>query len=123
MDLNNHIKESELAVEREARRILQELSDQAAGHEQALLDDLEILGRLDEVCAKAAFAGILQASNPVLNDTGLIKLNQARHPLLVLGRQAQPSGTQKSQEPIVANDIALGSGIRALIISGPNDGA
>ena len=122
VDLNNQIKEAELAVEREARRILQELSDQAAGHEQALLDDLEILGRLDEVCAKAAFAGILQASNPVLNDTGLIKLNEARHPLLVLGRQAQPSGTEKSQEPIVANDIALGSGIRALIISGPNAG-
>ena len=122
VDLNNQIKEAELAVEREARRILQELSDQAAGHEQALLDDLEILGRLDAVCAKAAFAGILQASNPVLNDTGRIKLNQARHPLLVLGRQAQSSGTGKSQEPIVANDIALGSGIRALIISGPNAG-
>jgi DNA mismatch repair protein MutS2 len=122
VDLNNQIKESELAVEREARRILQELSDQAACHEQALLDDLVILGRLDAVCAKAAFAEILQASNPVLNDTGRIKLHQARHPLLVLSRQAQPSGTDKSQEPIVANDIELGSGIRALIISGPNAG-
>ena len=122
VDLNNQIKESDLAVEREARRILQDLSDQAACHEQALLDDLEILGRLDAVCAKAAFAEILQASNPVLNDTGRIKLHQARHPLLVLSRQAQPSGTDKSQEPIVANDIELGSGIRALIISGPNAG-
>jgi DNA mismatch repair protein MutS2 len=122
VDLNNQIKESELAVEREARRILQDLSDQAACHEQVLLDDLEILGRLDAVCAKAAFAEILQASTPVLNDTGRIKLNQARHPLLVLGRQAQSSGTDKSQEPIVANDIELGSGIRALIISGPNAG-
>jgi DNA mismatch repair protein MutS2 len=122
VDLNNQIKEADLAVEREARRILQDLSDQAAGHEQALLDDLEILGRLDAVCAKAAFAGILQASNPVLNDTGGITLHQARHPLLVLSRQAQSSGTGKSQESIVANDIALGSGIRALIISGPNAG-
>src|SRR5437016_5668911 len=122
VDLNNQIKESELAVEREVRRILQELSDQAACHEHALLDDLEILGRLDAVCAKADFAGILQASEPVLNDTGVIKLNQARHPLLVLSRQAQPSGTKKSQEPVVANDIELGSGIRALIISGPNAG-
>ena len=122
VDLNNQIKEADLAVEREARRILQDLSDQAAGHEQALLDDLEILGRLDAVCAKAAFAGILQASNPVLNDTGGITLHQARHPLMVLSRQAQSSGTGKSQESIVANDIALGSGIRALIISGPNAG-
>src|SRR5437899_4068852 len=119
VDLNNQIKESDLAVEREARRILQDLSDQAACHEQALLDDLEILGRLDAVCAKAAFAEILQASNPVLNDTGRIKLHQARHPLLVLSRQAQSSGTDK---PIVANDIELGSVIRALIIIGPSAG-
>ncbi|HEY3198030.1 MAG TPA: hypothetical protein VGJ57_08450, partial [Nitrospirales bacterium] len=43
IDLNNHIKEAELAIEREARRILQDLSDQMGHHDQSLLGDLEIL--------------------------------------------------------------------------------
>ena len=123
VDLNNQIKESELAIEREVRRILQDLSDQTGHHDQSLHQDLEILAQLDCVRAKARFATILQASHPVLNDEGRIQLMQARHPLLVLSRQAHgPPVSEKNRPSIVANDIELRQGIRVLIISGPNAG-
>jgi DNA mismatch repair protein MutS2 len=115
VDLNNQIKEADLAIEREVRRILQELTEQAADHADALREDLGLLGRLDCLRAKASLARLLGASDPVMNGEGHLRLKQARHPLLVLSRL-------QTQEPIVANDIELGESVRVLIISGPNTG-
>jgi len=123
VDLNNQIKESELAIEREVRRILQDLTEQAAVHHESLSDDLTILGHLDSLRAKAVFSQLLQASDPVITGDGPIRLKQARHPLLVLSRQGDSSpGPNKDREPVVANDIELPQGVRVLIISGPNAG-
>jgi len=115
VDLNNQIKEADLAVEREVRRILQELTQQAAGHADALREDLDLLGRFDCLRAKASLGHLLGAADPVVNSNGRIRLTQARHPLLVLSRL-------QTREPIVANDIELAEPIRVLIISGPNTG-
>ena len=122
VDLNNQIKESELAIDREVRRILQDLSEQAAVHHETLWDDLTILGHLDSLRAKAAFSQILQASDPIVTEHGAIRLKQARHPLLILSRQGDSSPAMKDRQPIVANDIELRDGVRVLIISGPNAG-
>lgn len=115
VDLNNQIKEADLAVEREVRRILQDLTGQAASHADALRDDVDLLGTFDCLRAKASLAHLLGASDPAVNANGHIRLTQARHPLLVLSRL-------QTQEPVVANDITLGESVRVLIISGPNTG-
>ncbi len=115
VDLNNQIKEADLAVEREVRRILLDLTTQVAAHHHAMEEDLAILGRLDCLRAKASLVRFLGASNPEVNAEGRIRLKQARHPLLVLSRV-------KAEHPIVANDIELGEAVRVLIISGPNTG-
>jgi len=115
VDLNNQIKEADLAVEREVRRILQDLTGQAAGHAEAIRDDLDLLGTFDCLRAKASLAHLLGASDPAVNADGRIRLAQARHPLLVLSRL-------QTREPIVANDIELGESVRVLVISGPNTG-
>ena len=115
VDLNNQIKEADLAVEREVRRILQDLTEQAAIHADALREDLDQMGRFDCLRAKASLAHLLGASDPAVNANGHIRLTQARHPLLVLSRL-------QTQEPVVANDIELGESVRVLIISGPNTG-
>ena len=115
VDLNNQIKEADLAVEREVRRILQDLTGQAGRHADALREDLDQLGRFDCLRAKASLARLLNASDPVVNADGHIRLTQARHPLLVLSRL-------QTREPIVANDIKLGESVRVLVISGPNTG-
>ncbi|MBI3809193.1 MAG: endonuclease MutS2, partial [Nitrospirae bacterium] len=115
VDLNNQIKEGDLAVKREVRRILQELTQQAASHADALREDLDQLGRFDCLRAKASLGHLLKASDPVVNANGRIRLKQARHPLLVLSRV-------QTQEPVIANDIELSESVRVLIISGPNTG-
>ncbi|CAI4030952.1 Endonuclease MutS2 [Nitrospira tepida] len=111
VELNNAIKVAELAVEREVRRILHELSLLVAEQAPALLEALDILARFDAIHAKAALAGQLRATAPALNDRGRIRLCQARHPLLALARP-----------DVVPNDIDLDESVRTLVISGANTG-
>ncbi len=111
VELNNSIKVADLEVQREVRRILQELSAMVAGQAAALLAGLDALARLDGIAAKAAFGNLVRGQPVTLNDRGLVMLRQARHPLLVLGR-----------ELVVANDILLDEAVRVLVISGPNTG-
>ena len=120
VDLNNQIKEADLAVEREVRRILQDLTGQIAGHHGALTQDLALLAELDSLRAKAVLSRLLEASTPTLNPEGRIRLKQARHPLLVMSRARIPIGSPA--DPIVSNDIDMGEGVRVLVISGPNAG-
>ncbi len=115
VDLNNQIKEADLAVDREVHRILQDLSQQVAAHADALRTGLDVLGRLDCLRAKASLARLLKASDPLVNAEGRIRLKEARHPLLVLSRL-------QGQEPVVPNDLDLCDPVRVLIISGPNTG-
>ena len=111
VELNNSIKVAELEVQREVRRILQELSALVAGQAAVLLAGLDALARLDCIGAKAAFGRLTRAKPVPLNDRGRIMLRQACHPLLVLER-----------ERVVANDILFDESVRVLVISGPNTG-
>ena len=111
VELNNSIKVADLEVQREVRRILQELSTMVASHASVLLDGLAALARLDGIAAKAAFGRLVRGQPVALNGRGRVMLRQARHPLLVLGR-----------ERVVANDVLLDEAVRVLVISGPNTG-
>lgn len=111
VELNNAIKVADLEVQREVRRILQDLSRQVAEHAPLILDGLAVLARLDCIAAKAAFGRLVRGQPVALNDRGRVVLRQARHPLLVLGR-----------ERVVANDVLFDESVRALVISGPNTG-
>jgi DNA mismatch repair protein MutS2 len=111
VELNNAIKVADLEVQREVRRILQELSAMVAAQAAALLAGLDALARLDCIAAKASFGRLVRGQPVALNDRGRVMLRQARHPLLVLGR-----------ERVVANDILLDEAVHVLVISGPNTG-
>lgn len=111
VELNNAIKVADLEVQREVRRILQDLSGQVAGRAPLILDGLAALARLDCIAAKASFGRLVRGQPVALNDRGRVVLRQARHPLLVLGR-----------ERVVANDVLFDESVRVLVISGPNTG-
>jgi DNA mismatch repair protein MutS2 len=111
VELNNAIKVADLEVEREVRRILQELSVLVAGSVPVLEADLEVLARLDCIAAKAGFSLLVGGRDVALNGTGRIALRQARHPLLVLAKT-----------DVVPNDLLLDEEVRVLVISGPNTG-
>ncbi len=106
--LNNRLKEAELAIERETRRVLMDLSAQAAPAAPALGADLEVLAHLDLAFARGRLAGELDATEPILDNAGYFELRQLRHPLL-------PADA-------VPNDLRLGGGFHVLVISGPNAG-
>ena len=118
--MNNRIKLADLEIEREIRRILEELARAVAAAAPALRANADVLGALDVVAAKARLGVAYGGEAPVIVDEARVTIESARHPLLVL-RGAEQGFS------VVPNDIALGAGAGAgagkvLIISGPNAG-
>ena len=111
LEANNQVREAELAERAAVQVVLDGLSRQVERAGEDLRATMEALAALDVIIAKAILADALESERPVLNDTGVIDLIGARHPLL-LARGGD----------VVAIDVRLGSDFRALIITGPNTG-
>jgi len=113
VELNNKLRELELAEKHEVERILAELSGRMRQNLEEIQRDLDILTELDVLYAKASLADSLQAFEPVLDPKGRINLKAGKHPLLLkaLGK-----------EKIVPLDLSLGDGFTALVVTGPNTG-
>ncbi len=109
VDLNNRLKQAELTVLRETRRVLQALSERAAPAVPDLRADLEVLCQLDLAFARGRLARELDATEPALDDEGRFWLPLLRHPLL-------------PADESVPNDVRLGDPEHVLVISGPNAG-
>ncbi|OQB23870.1 MAG: Endonuclease MutS2 [Firmicutes bacterium ADurb.Bin182] len=109
VELGNEYKRLQSEEADEIERILSELTALIAPHADELYEDLDALGELDLIFAKAAFSRELNAVRPVLNDKGIIRIIQGRHPLIASDR-------------VVPVDIWLGKDFRTLIITGPNTG-
>src|SRR5205807_2027376 len=107
-ELGNELKQLAIKEEQEVERILYELGELVGKHYDELQRMISILGHLDVIHAKAILAEDMGASEPHLNRTGVVKLYNARHPLL--------SGN------VVPIDIELGERFTTLLITGPNTG-
>lgn len=107
--LNNRHKQAEVEILREVLRVLRELSAAAARSADALEPGLESLAHIDLAFARAALAEAMEATPPVVEDEGVLRLPQLRHPGL-------PS------DEAVPNDLVLGVDAHVLVISGPNAG-
>ena len=107
--LNNDIRELELQEQKEIEVILASLSQQAALELEAIHSDLSLMVQLDFIFARAGLAMDMNASEPIFNTDGRIRLRQARHPLI----------DKKKAVPI---DIRLGDDFDLLVITGPNTG-
>lgn len=128
VELNNEVRELELAERDEERRILAELSALIGQQAPELKHGIENLAALDLAFAKAKYAEALRASEPVLHATRAshrrpagqqvtpdapgkvaIRLLHARHPLL------EPAS-------VVPIDVDPPAGTHAVVITGPNTG-
>jgi DNA mismatch repair protein MutS2 len=115
VELNNSLRELELAEQREIVRILIELTQTIRPYFPEIVQWNETAGYLDLTRAKARL-GIQWDGNPVkLSNTPLINWKQARHPLLDLVLRSDG-------RKVVPQDISLNSEQRILLISGPNAG-
>ena len=109
VELNNTVRQMELAREQEIQRILQRLSTEIAQNADILSDNCTILSEMDLIFARAGLAREMQAYPPTLNQSGVVHLKRARHPLL-------------PKDKVVPIDIELGQNFSILLITGPNTG-
>lgn len=109
VDLNNDLKELEIAEKKEVDRILAELSSRVAEHYAGLKNNQELLVQLDLIMAKGKLASVQQAEVPDISDQGELDLKLARHPLI-------------DPKKVVPINVSCGKDYKALIITGPNTG-
>lgn len=93
----------------EIERILTELTAMLAPYADEIREDLNIMGQIDLVFAKAKLSRELNAVMPRLNRNNYVRIVRGRHPLIPADR-------------VVPIDIWVGRDYRSLIITGPNTG-
>lgn len=109
VDINNQLQEAMIKEKQEIEKILAALSSEIALNGETLLINLEILAKIDFISARAKLSKAMKAAKPKMNDKGIIKMKQARHPLI-------PS------DEVVANDVEIGETYTTIVITGPNTG-
>ena len=114
-ELNNQIFSLEYEETKEVYRILRMLTQQISVYASLLQSYYEISGEYDFIRAKARFAEEYGGGYPQLQDKALVKLIDARHPLLLLYNR-------KINKPTIPVNLTLDSEKRILVISGPNAG-
>ena len=109
VNANNEIRDLLNQEQAEIDRILSELSGEVALREDIILKNYDVISKLDFIFCKAKLAIDMNASEPILNDEGIINFKKARHPLI-------------DRDKVVANDIFLGEKFQTLVVTGPNTG-
>ncbi len=115
VEANNRIRELEMEERREIIKVLTAVADVLRGHLDDLLGVLDMLGEIDFIHAKAAYARSIDASMPTLHPEPGIEWYHAVHPVLL-------SSLQRQGKEVVPLDITLTPDRRILVISGPNAG-
>lgn len=108
-ELNNEINNLKFEENLEIQKILKDLSAMFLEITDKLENDLNLIGMIDFIFAKAKYSIFLDASKPNINEAKEIKLLDCFHPLL-------------NKDVAVRNDIYLGERFNSLIITGPNTG-
>ncbi|WP_077327320.1 endonuclease MutS2 [Virgibacillus siamensis] len=109
VDINNQLQESKVKEQQEIVRILRELTNHIAENEALLTENVSVLAKIDFISARAKLGMQMKAAKPAINNKGIIRMKQARHPLI-------------DHDEVVANDIELGDNYTAIVITGPNTG-
>ena len=108
-DLNNELSNLHIEEELEIERILQNLSGLLYPYTKELENNVQLIGKLDFIFAKAHYSLNLHCTTPEINDEKFIDFKNARHPLIDLAN-------------VVPISVKLGKDFSSLIITGPNTG-
>lgn len=109
VNMNNELREMELAEKAEIDRILAELSSAAAEHFHEIMNNQKLLISLDVIFAKGKLSMTMGGEEPQVSEGGTLNLKSARHPLI-------------DKKKVVPIDIRLGDGYDTLVVTGPNTG-
>ncbi|GGF06495.1 endonuclease MutS2 [Halobacillus andaensis] len=109
VEVNNQLQQARVEEKQEVERILSQLSQAIAEEQSALYNNVDRLGHVDFMFARAKLGASMKASMPTMNDEGRVNIKQARHPLI-------------PPEEVVPNDIEIGDEFTSIVITGPNTG-
>ena len=109
VELNNELRQAETKEQQEIERILAKLTASVAKVGEKIHGSVEVVAGLDLASAKARLAEDMNANAPLFNQNGVIKLREARHPLI-------------NPDIVVPITVAFGDTAKALLITGPNTG-
>ncbi|WP_270271980.1 endonuclease MutS2 [Enterococcus faecalis] len=109
LEMNNRLRQQQIAERNEITRILAELSAELVPYRREITHNAYVIGKLDFINAKAQLGKELKAVVPEISQANHVVFKQARHPLL-------------DPEKAVANDIVIGEEYQAIVITGPNTG-
>jgi DNA mismatch repair protein MutS2 len=114
LELNNKIRRLEAEERHEVEKVLRILTDFVREERDPLEEDLAILVSLDCLLAKAMASRVLDQHAPALNESGVLRIKNGRHPLLVL--------KQTAATEVVPLTLSIGESFHTLVITGPNAG-
>lgn len=108
-DLNNDLNNLKNDENIEIEKILQKLTSLFFNVIPNLENNVNLIGIIDFIFAKAKYSNSLNATEPIINDKKILNLKQAWHPLI-------------DKNVAVKNNIPIGENYNSLIITGPNTG-
>lgn len=108
-EMNNELNKLKIEEDLEIEKILFELSKLFFPYTKELETDVNLIGKLDFIFAKAKYSKYLKATTPIVNIKKEIHLKNARHPLII-------------PEKVVPISLSLGETFSTLLITGPNTG-
>lgn len=108
-EMNNQITNLKVDESVEIDKILQNLSSILYDHTDFIQSNIDIIGKLDLIFAKARYSIDINATVPIINDKKYINLVKAHHPLI-------------AKDIVVPIDISIGESYTSLVITGPNTG-
>ncbi|MFW6034897.1 MAG: endonuclease MutS2 [Halothermotrichaceae bacterium] len=106
--LNNKLRELKRKEEEEVYRILQELTGKVQQNIVKIKNNIKAVTTLDVIFAKAEYSRLVNGVATEINQNGIVKIKEGRHPLL--------------KEEAVPINIEVGDGFSSLVITGPNTG-
>ena len=119
-EVQNELRELVAEEKDEIERILRTLSDEVGAFQSEISRNIELIAEIDLALAKGRYAGQARATEPIivsaargpkpegLEPGGVLRLAQARHPLL-----------KKKAVPL---SVEIGRDFSILVITGPNTG-
>lgn len=108
-ELNNELANLKIEENLEIEKILQALTKLFYPYVEELKLDIECIGKLDFIFAKAKYSKSINAITPIINEKKEIVLENAKHPLL-------------DPKKAVPCSLTLGKDFNTLVITGPNTG-
>jgi DNA mismatch repair protein MutS2 len=109
VELNNEYRQLEVKERQEVERVLAKLTAGVARLGTKIFSTVEVVAGLDLASAKAKLADDMGAVEPAFNQNGIIRLREARHPLL-------------DPQSVVPISVSFGDRFQVLLITGPNTG-